>query len=108
MGATIGRNVVDREVDTVRTRTKVVIGYRNADGVNVEGVPVGLSSRYWCVALKVNTPAARFNVVLPSPGPQVTITVWVSKASRSLNVPVSVAVSFSLIGDRRPDLSPPE
>src|SRR4051812_40302033 len=50
------------------------------------------------MALNVLTPAASVRVVLPSPGPQVMTTVWVSKGSGSPTVPVTVAVPFSLIG----------
>src|SRR5262249_57214799 len=62
-----------------------------------EAVPVGLSSRYWCAALKVSTPAARLRVVVPSPGPQVMTTVCVSWVPGSANEPFRVNVPFSSI-----------
>ena len=62
-----------------------------------DGVPDGLSSRYWWLALKVRTPAARLSVVPPSLGPQLITTVCVSSVPGSVNDPLRVKMSFSLI-----------
>src|SRR5262249_957977 len=62
-----------------------------------DGVPVGLSSKYWWLALNESTPAARFSVVEPSPVPQLITTVCVSRVPGSANDPDSVDVPFSSI-----------
>src|SRR4051794_24802669 len=59
---------------------------------------VGLSSRYWCGAEKLNTPAAKLRVVeLAEPSPQVMVTVCAWSMSGSENEPLRVMESFSLI-----------
>ena len=60
-------------------------------------VSVGLSSLYWWLAVKVNTPAARLIVVFGDPSPHEITTVCGSIPSSSENDPLRTAESFSLI-----------
>src|SRR5262249_26088485 len=63
-----------------------------------DGVPLGLSSRYRWLAVNVVAPAGRVKLsTLPSP--QYTFSVKLSSVPGSVIVPLSVATSFSLIGE---------
>src|SRR5262249_62358775 len=62
-----------------------------------EEVPVGLSSRYWWLALNESTPAGKSRVVVPSPVPQSMSTVWLSRDPGSANEPDRLNVPFSSI-----------
>src|SRR5436190_22093862 len=61
-----------------------------------EGLPAGLFL-YRCVAEKFKVPATRLTLVLAVPSAQLIVTVWVSEASESVNLPVRVGCPLSFI-----------